>query len=113
MLKLVKVKKEVPVSIQVRLAIPNGPSGTFVMLAKHKTKPEIEALSKRGLTDEELLREVAIDFEGLGTAEGSPLTGEAAFTEVLQGDWSQYLCGAAVTAYFEHFSVVLAKNSRR
>ena len=45
-------------------------------------------------------------------ADGNPISGDAALTELKSGPWSSFLQSAVLQAYFEQFGEARVKNSK-
>lgn len=109
MLKITKSAQK-QVDLKVRVEIPGGPSGWFLIVVKPMSQPELKELRKRGLDDDEFVREIVQEIKGLGDDEGKELVGEAAFNEVLTGTYSTYLLHAIVNTYNGHYAKAAGKN---
>ena len=109
-----KVITTFPVRIDLALP-PEKPElkGHIMVDAFARSKPEIKALSEEGLTDEEYLRRLVGGIHGLGHPEtDAPLIGEAAFTEALEGRYSQWITAAIVDGVFAQYGAARTKNSK-
>lgn len=114
MLKLTRTNL---IALAVKLRLPTETPGKFLegtITAKVKvlTKEEIAELAEKGTTDVEYIEHLVSSVEGLGDADGNPLTGEAALVEVKKGQWSAYLQAGIIQAYFEQFGEARVKNSK-
>ncbi|AZF88132.1 tail assembly chaperone [Microcystis phage Me-ZS1] len=104
------IKQEVKTfDLTIRIDCPAA-TGTFVGVAKIKSKPENKALFERisneGMEDEEVLREIYETFKGLPCDPGKE------FDYLLNGPISAYLVPAALQAYLEQYNQARVGNSR-
>ena len=114
---MLKLKKTAEVTRPVKVRLPTeNPNayneGTITYKAKIKSKDELAELAERGYTDQEYVDELLTEVSGLGTEDGTPISGDAALQEVKGGVWSTYLIGAILQDYFEQYGDARVKNSR-
>jgi hypothetical protein len=108
------IKKANTIEIKINLDVETDTGrlkGTFSGVARLISKPAYRELLLR-LTDEQtrgeiedadeaLIRAIYVRFDGLGNETG-PLDGDAAFEEVLHGQFSQFLTTAVITEHTRH-----------
>ena len=95
--------------------------GSFIGHARIRTKKDNKEMVERVLAQAEsgeiddadsvLVREIYERFEGLGNDAGA-ITGEDAFTEVLEGQYSSALTVSAIRAYYEKIGESARGNSK-
>ena len=118
---VIKTAALTPVRIELDLQTDAGPiKGHFTGHARIRSKPELKAFADRlaklaedGTEDADgiILREMYDRFEGLGNESG-PLTGDAAFEEVLNGKLSVHLTRLALDAYWAQLNGAREGNGR-
>lgn len=113
-LKLIAPKSKTT-QIRISVDIKDGPKGYFIGNAYRLSEPQKKEIVKEcaGLEAEDYLRRYYDSFEGLSNDAGEPVTGEAAWKELLEGQWSSHLISAASICFHEESTNSTVKNSRR
>jgi hypothetical protein len=112
-----RLKKVDTVEMRINIAIGEGKGairGHITGHAKVRSKDEMRELTERDWKDDgEFLRECYARLDGIEDADGNVLTGDDAFTEVCEGQFSMYLLPALCTAYVEQYGEARVGNSSR
>lgn len=116
-----KVATTTPVKIEIDLDTNAGRiKGHFTGHARIRSKPQLKEFADRlqkladdGADDADgvILREMFTGFDGLANEDG-PLTGDAAFEEVLNGPLSVPLTRLAMDAYWAQLNGAREGNAR-
>ncbi|MDO5625010.1 MAG: hypothetical protein Q4G71_10000 [Pseudomonadota bacterium] len=113
---MLKLKKVDTVALPVDIRLPTEKPGEFntgkiTAHVRIRSRDQVRELTERELSDEEVIRELVTAVDGLGDAEGNPVTGDAAIAEVTSGAWSNFLTAAILQAYFDQYGEARVKNS--
>lgn len=114
---MLRLTKNNTIALAVKLRLPTDNPGTFnegtitaqvVILSKDALRD----LADADTTDAQYIDQLVKSVDGLGDADGNPISGDAALTELKSGPWSSFLQSAVLQAYFEQFGEARVKNSK-
>ncbi len=117
-LKRVKLKTA-PLKITVAIP-PENPqikgyiTGRAILRSKPENTELFERIDSGELSrDEDIVRALYEGFDGLGGEDGEEITGEAAFKDILEGEYSAYLVPAVSQAYYDQYGKARQGNYKR
>jgi hypothetical protein len=119
---ILKAAKTTPIRIDIDIDTDAGRiKGHFTGHAHIRSKAQLKEFAERlgkladdgaaADADATILREMYERFDGLANESG-PLSGDAAFSEILEGPLSVHLTRSALNAYWQHLSGAREGNSQ-
>lgn len=111
---LMKAMDSFPLKVDLVIP-PENPvmKGYITVYYRPKTKSEVKALVDEQREDIDYFTDLVTEVQGLQSAEGVVLEGDAAIEECKTGKLSMWLMAAIIQAYFEQYGEARRKNFNR